>query len=80
MLMNQMLVNKRDAATRTLTIHGSQNGEVSYRMTSNRYDWVNWGTVSDDPYPGYSFEEIKKDQKLINNKELAKIEASKKKK
>ena len=80
MLMNQMLVNKRDAATRTLTIHGSQNGEVSYRMTSNRYDWVNWGIIADEQIVGSGFEEIKKAQKPINDKELAKIEAAKKKK
>ena len=26
----------------TLTIHGTQAGEVSYRMTANRFDHADW--------------------------------------
>jgi hypothetical protein len=29
----------KDPVAKTLTIHGSQAGEVSYRMISNRFDW-----------------------------------------
>ncbi|MEK6912668.1 MAG: hypothetical protein AABX26_01790, partial [Nanoarchaeota archaeon] len=70
----------KDPAAKTLTIHGSKNGEVSYRMTSSRYDWANWGIIADEQIVGSGFEEIKKAQKPINDKELAKIEAAKKKK
>jgi len=39
---------EKDPKAKTLTIHGSQAGEVSYRMTANRYDWRNWKTIADD--------------------------------
>ena len=29
----------------TLTIHGSQTGEVSYRMTANRFDHADWSNL-----------------------------------
>ncbi|MBA7639056.1 hypothetical protein ES703_46712 [subsurface metagenome] len=29
----------------TLTIHGESSGEVSYRMTANRFDWMNWSNL-----------------------------------
>jgi hypothetical protein len=29
----------------TLTIHGTQTGEVSYRMTANRFDWSKWNNL-----------------------------------
>jgi len=29
----------------TLTIHGTQTGEVSYRMTANRFDWSKWSNL-----------------------------------
>ena len=29
----------------TLTIYGSQKGEVSYRMTANRFDWKEWSNL-----------------------------------
>ena len=29
----------------TLTIYGTQAGEVSYRMTANRFDWKEWSNL-----------------------------------
>ncbi len=29
----------------TLTISGSSGGEVSYRLTANRFDWMDWSTL-----------------------------------
>ena len=33
---------EKNPKAKTLTIHGSQAGEVSYRMTANRHDWRKW--------------------------------------
>ena len=33
---------KKDPLTNTLTIYGTEDGEVSYRFTSNRHDWMEW--------------------------------------
>ncbi len=32
----------KDPTKKTLTIHGTAPGEVSYRLTADRYDWRNW--------------------------------------
>jgi hypothetical protein len=32
----------KDSVANTLTIHGTQAGEVSYRMTADRFDWMTW--------------------------------------
>ncbi|MDP3992548.1 MAG: hypothetical protein Q8P79_03530, partial [Nanoarchaeota archaeon] len=48
----------KDPVKKTITIHGSHSGEVSYRLTSNRYDWkslVNYKPVS----PGHIIPEEK---------------------
>jgi len=42
----------KDPTSKTLTIHGSQAGEVSYRMTANRYDWMKWGNLANTTSTG----------------------------
>ena len=42
----------KDPVEKTLTIHSSAVGEVSYRFTANRFDWRNWSNYNDDDYLG----------------------------
>ena len=35
----------KNPAKKTLTISGTQAGEVSYRMTANRFDWSKWSNL-----------------------------------
>jgi len=37
----------KDPKSKTLTIHGTQDGEVSYRLTANRHDWEKWENLVD---------------------------------
>jgi hypothetical protein len=39
---------EKDAVANTLTIFGSAAGEVSYRLTANRFDWQEWPNTSSD--------------------------------
>jgi hypothetical protein len=39
---------QKNPAEKTLTIHGSQAGEVSYRMTANGWNWRSWSNVAKD--------------------------------
>jgi hypothetical protein len=38
----------KDVINKKLIIYGSQQGEVSYRLTANRYDWQAWGNIAKD--------------------------------
>jgi len=37
---------KKDSAKKTLTIFGTETGEVSYRMTSNSFNYKAWPTIT----------------------------------
>ncbi|MEK6840675.1 MAG: hypothetical protein AABX79_01850, partial [Nanoarchaeota archaeon] len=37
---------QKDPVAKTLIIHGDSSGEVSYRMTSNSWNWKNWGNIA----------------------------------
>lgn len=43
---------EKDAAANTLTIFGSSAGEISYRLTANRFDWQEWPNTSTDTASG----------------------------
>ena len=35
----------KNSNTKTLTIHGTSDEEVSYRFTANRFDWKDWSNL-----------------------------------
>ena len=39
---------EKDFDNLKLTIHGDKSGEVSYRMTAPRFDYMNWPSILDD--------------------------------
>jgi hypothetical protein len=51
---------KKDPVMNIITIYGSASGEVSYRMTSNRYDSGNWDNIAKEPVGGEGVKEKSK--------------------
>ena len=39
---------QKDPAHNRIIIWGTEEGEVSYRLTAARFDWTQWGNISNE--------------------------------
>ena len=44
---------EKNPSEKTLKIHGTKAGEVSYRLTANRHDWGDWSNLADSENKGF---------------------------